>query len=147
MATNRFYGKAESAANQILKAFENPGQLPKALAPVFIRRKDSVPCRQWSWSNQLITAINGHSDARGYRQWQEAGRHVTKGEKSFQILVPLTKRVEVTDKSRQNRLGAYHAVRQTGIARRRACLNQRRLGYYDAGGTPHCERLGVCGGL
>ena len=99
MATNRFYGKAESAANQILKAFENPSQLPKALAPVFIRRKDNVPCRQWSWSNQLLTAINGHSDARGYRQWQEVGRHVTKGEKSFQILVPLTKKVEVTDKN------------------------------------------------
>ena len=96
MAT-RFYGKAESAAKQILDAFQNPGQLPKALAPIFIRRKDNLPCRSWSWSNQLIVALNGHADARGYRQWQQAGRHVKKGERSLQILVPMTKKVERDD--------------------------------------------------
>ena len=54
----------------ILDAFQNPQELPKALAPVFIRRKDNVPCRAWSWSNQRITALFGHSDARGYRHGQ-----------------------------------------------------------------------------
>ena len=93
----RFYGKAEEAAKQILAAFQS-GDLPKALAPVFVRRKDDVPCRSWSWSNQLLTALRGHSDARGYRQWQAVGRHVKKGEKSFAILAPLTKKLETTDK-------------------------------------------------
>ncbi|MFH1268631.1 MAG: ArdC family protein, partial [Planctomycetota bacterium] len=64
------------------------GNLPKALAPVFVQRKDDVPCRAWSWSNQLLTALSGHSDARGYRQWQAVGRHVKKGEKAFHILCP-----------------------------------------------------------
>ena len=93
----RFYGKADTAAKAILDAFQNPLRLPNALAPVFIRRKDNVLCRAWSWSNQLITALFGHSDARGYRQWQEIGRHVKKGQRGFPILVPLTKRFEQTN--------------------------------------------------
>jgi antirestriction protein ArdC len=87
----QFYRKAESAASQILEAFQS-GHLPQALAPIFIRRKDDVPCRAWSWSNQLLAALNGTSDARGYRQWQEVGRQVKKGEKSFPILVPIVKK-------------------------------------------------------
>jgi hypothetical protein len=90
----KFYGKAEQAANAILTAFQNPNGLPKALAPIFINRKDNVPCRSWSWSNQMIAAIHGHADARGYRQWQAIGRHVCKGQKGFEILVPLAKKVE-----------------------------------------------------
>jgi hypothetical protein len=84
----RYYRKAESAAQKILAAFQT-GNLPKALAPMFVRRRDDVPCRSWSWSNQLLVALAGHSDARGYRQWQAVGRHVRKGEKAFAILVPM----------------------------------------------------------
>jgi len=89
--------QAESAAARILDAFQS-GSVPKALAPVFIHRKDNVPCRAWSWSNQLIVALTGFSDARGYRQWQEVGRYVRKGEKAFHILVPI-----VGKKSVENR--------------------------------------------
>ena len=94
----RFYGKAETAATAILEAFQS-GDLPQSLAPIFIHRKDNVPCRAWSWSNQLITAILGHSDARGYRQWQAVGRHVKKGQRGFPILVPLTKKIEAEDRN------------------------------------------------
>ncbi|MHC4403046.1 MAG: hypothetical protein ACYTG0_25575 [Planctomycetota bacterium] len=38
----RFCRQAESAATRILEAFQ-AGNLPKALAPVFVRRKDNVP--------------------------------------------------------------------------------------------------------
>lgn len=85
---SKFHGKAEQAAQKILEAFQS-GTLPKALAPIFIHRKDDVPCRKWSWNNQLLTALAGHSDARGFRQWQAVGRCVSKGQKSFQILSPL----------------------------------------------------------
>jgi hypothetical protein len=84
----RYERSAESAVNRLLIAFASGG-VPKALAPVFIHRKDNVPCRAWSWSNQLLVALNGFSDARGYRQWQAAGRHVKKSEKAFAILVPM----------------------------------------------------------
>lgn len=90
----KFYGKAEQAATQILDAFKTPGELPEKLAPVFINRKDESPCRKWSWNNQLIAALHGHGDARGYRQWQSVDRHVKKGERSFTILSPITKKIE-----------------------------------------------------
>ena len=84
---SRCSDKAEAAAGRILDAFRS-GNLPKALAPIFIRRKDNVPCRSWSCSNQLLTALAGYSDARSYRDWQKIGRQVKKGEKSFHILEP-----------------------------------------------------------
>jgi hypothetical protein len=88
------YGKAAEAAHDILRAFENPNSLPAPLAQVFIHRKDASPCRAWSWRNQLIVALRGHSDARGFRQWQQVGRHVKKGEKAFNILSPCVKKVD-----------------------------------------------------
>jgi antirestriction protein ArdC len=92
----RYVGRAEEAANRILAAFE-AGNLPAALAPIFIKRKDNVPCRQWSWGNQLLTALSGFSDARGFRQWQAVGRCVKKGEKGFAIMVPMVGKRETTD--------------------------------------------------
>jgi hypothetical protein len=92
----RYFGQAEQAAARILAAFQ-AGDLPAALAPIFIRRKDAVPCRSWSWSNQLLVALWGHSDARGYRQWEAVGRHVRQGQRGFAILVPLVRKSERTD--------------------------------------------------
>jgi hypothetical protein len=88
-----FQGKAAEAANEILSTFRNPNSLPAPLAQVFIHRKDNVPCRSWSWRNQLIVALHGHADARGFRQWEQVGRHVRKGEKAFYILSPCVKTV------------------------------------------------------
>ena len=70
--STQFYGKAETAANRILDLFKS-GDVPKALAPIFIRRNDAIPCRAWSWSNQLLTALAGYDDARGFRQWHQPG--------------------------------------------------------------------------
>ena len=93
----QFYGKAEQSAKRILTLFQS-GDVPKALSPIFIRRKDNVPCRSWSWSNQLLTALAGHDDARGFRQWQEVGRYVRKGEHGFTILCPVTVKRKEADK-------------------------------------------------
>lgn len=92
----KFNGRAEYVANKIIEAFKT-GNLPKALAPIFIRRKDGVPCRSWSFGNQLLCVLNGTSDARGIRQWNECGRWVKKGSKAFDILVPLLKPTIVID--------------------------------------------------
>lgn len=89
----QYRNKAEEAARKILKAFENPQTLPEPLSQVFIQRHDGSPCRKWSWSNQLIVALNGHSEARGFRQWEAVGRQVKKGEKAVRILSPLVKKV------------------------------------------------------
>ncbi len=92
----QFYGKAESVATRIVEQFK-AGDIPKALAPVFVRRKDNIPCRSWSWSNQLLTALTGHDDARTYRDWQSVGRQVRKGEKGFYILEPCKRKIQDTD--------------------------------------------------
>ncbi len=87
------YGQAEAAAQKIVRAFEDTNSLPNPLAQVFIRRKDSTHCRNWSWGNQLLVVLNGYTDARGFRQWEQVGRKVKKGEKAFYILGPLTTKV------------------------------------------------------
>ena len=89
----QFYGKAEEAANKILTAFE-VGQIPAALAQVFIHKHDDTPCQKWSWQNQLLVALAGHYDARGFRQWQSVGRSVIKGERALHILAPMVAKVE-----------------------------------------------------
>lgn len=92
----KYFGRAEEVANKIVESFKE-GNLPKALAPIFIRRKDGVPCRSWSFGNQLLCVIYGTSDARGIRQWNECGRWVKKGSKAFDILVPMLKPATVID--------------------------------------------------
>jgi len=87
-----YKGKAQTVAETVLDQFKT-GNLPRALAPVFIHKHDDVPCRKWSWSNQLLTAMADTADARGYKQWRKVGRHVVKGTKAFYIFIPLTKRI------------------------------------------------------
>ncbi len=91
----RFYGKAESVATRIIEHFKT-GNISQALAPIFIHRNDDIPCRSWSWSNQLLAALAGYDDARTYRDWQNVGRQVTKGQKSFHILEPCKKMITDT---------------------------------------------------
>ncbi len=92
-------GKATEIAQRIVDAFKEPGNLPKALAPVFIRRKDDAPCRKWSWHNQLLVALSGTSDARGFRQWDAVGRKLKKGSKAIWILAPCMGSVKEKDEN------------------------------------------------
>lgn len=95
----KLYGKhAAEVAQRIVDAFRNPERLPTALAPIFIRRKDDVPCRKWSWHNQFLVALCGTADARGIRQWNTVGRKLRTGSKAIWILAPCQKAViEKTD--------------------------------------------------
>lgn len=91
----KMYGRAVEVAERIIDAFKKgPENLPKALAPIFIRRNDDVPCRKWSWHNQLLVALSGTSDARGMRQWGNVGRKVKRGSKAIWILAPCIKTVK-----------------------------------------------------
>ncbi|MCX5758752.1 MAG: M48 family peptidase, partial [Candidatus Hydrogenedentes bacterium] len=90
----KFYGHAQEGGQRIVEAFQHPDTLPQALAPIFIHRKDDVPCRKWSWHNQLIAALCGTTDARGFRQWDEVKRKVKKGSKAVWILAPCAKTIK-----------------------------------------------------
>lgn len=92
----KYFGTAEATAGKILDAFKS-GQIGAAMAPVFIHRNDGVPCRAWSFNNQVLTILSGTHDARGFRQWEDAGRRVRKGAKAIYILVPVMKKIERTD--------------------------------------------------
>ncbi|KUO52340.1 MAG: hypothetical protein APF76_04710 [Desulfitibacter sp. BRH_c19] len=82
------------AAYKLLKMFET-GHMPVAVARTMIQKQagDSKPCHNWSLGNNLLMIANNTEDARGFKQWKEVDRHVTKGAKAFYILAPITKKI------------------------------------------------------
>lgn len=100
--------------DRLLQMFES-GAFPPAAARTVIARVagDERPSSKWSFCNQLIMLLSGTEDARGFRQWREAGRYVSKGAKAVYILVPLTRRtrIVVTDNdSGKNREETIHII-------------------------------------
>ena len=77
--------KAHTCLQSIVDLFQS-GNVPKALAVATIPPQAGIPSAKWSLSNRLLQFLGDTSDSRGYRQWQEAGRQVKKGSKSFHIL-------------------------------------------------------------
>ncbi len=112
----KLYGKAADVGASIVERFKDPASLPAPLANVFIRRKDHSPCRAWSWGNQLIVALHGYSEARGFRQWGEVGRHVVKGQKAVYILAPCVKKFETEgDDGETNEGSAVYGFRSVPV--------------------------------
>lgn len=97
----KFYGQSRAVAERIVEAFRHPELLPVALAPMLVHRRDDVPCRRWSFSNQFVLALSGATDARGIRQWNAAGRKVKAGSKAIHILAPCSKTVNEVDRDGQ----------------------------------------------
>ena len=54
----------------------------------------NIPCKKWSYLNQFVTYLSGTGDARGIKQWSEAGRSIKKGTKAIYILVPMIYKIE-----------------------------------------------------
>lgn len=50
---------------------------------------EEIPCQKWSYLNRVLVTLNGTSDARGIRQWNEKGRSIKKGASAFYIFVPM----------------------------------------------------------
>jgi hypothetical protein len=90
MAANE---KIQTIAQDLLTAFQSDA-LPAALAQVFIRRDIEVPSKHWTWTNRAVGILRGHVYAAGFRQWEQLGRHVKKGERSFHILAPRLRKDE-----------------------------------------------------
>jgi antirestriction protein ArdC len=78
--------RVREVLNGIVERFKN-GDIPQAIAYSMFPIPD-IPAMKWSLLNRTIMFFAGTQDARGYRQWQEAGRHVKKGAKAFSILAP-----------------------------------------------------------
>lgn len=95
--------KVQLALESIIKNFES-GDIPQTIAyatfPI-----PNIPAAKWSLLNRTIMIIAGTQDARGFRQWQEVGRHVKKGAKAFIILAPrfIKKETEEEEEKRKKK--------------------------------------------
>jgi hypothetical protein len=89
--------EADAALGEIVEMFTS-GELPELVArTMIVRAAGMAPMVSWSLGNQLLAIRAGTTDARGYRQWQEVGRHVKKGARSFRILGPVLAKREEKD--------------------------------------------------
>jgi len=88
--------KIREICGKLIAMFES-GQAPLVIARSVIQKKEGArPSDSWSIGNRILMFLAGTEDARGYRQWEEVGRHVKKGAKAFYILAHCTK--EKTEK-------------------------------------------------
>ncbi|MBQ7554338.1 MAG: hypothetical protein IJT46_08315 [Bacteroidaceae bacterium] len=87
------------AVEQLMDMFKT-GKLPEKVAFSIIHRhpSDVIPSDSWSIGNRILQMLQGTADARGYKQWQDAGRQVKKGAKAIHILAPLAYKVKDKDK-------------------------------------------------
>ena len=92
--------KARVCLQRIVDLFKE-GDIPKALAVATIPPQTDIPSAKWSWSNKVLQFLADTSDARGFRQWEQAGRKVNKGTKAFHILGPKARTIKETDENGQ----------------------------------------------
>jgi antirestriction protein ArdC len=89
--------KVHDATSRLLALWES-GEMPAAIATLTIRRQaGDRPCDSWSLGNRLLVLMADTEDARGFRQWEQAGRHVVKGARAIYILGPIARKVNDTD--------------------------------------------------
>jgi hypothetical protein len=84
--------KAKGVVDRLVEAFDSPEILVDTITRATLIANNS-PCMKWSFTNRFIVALHGTGDARGFRQWKEANRSVTKGAKAMYILVPRFRKV------------------------------------------------------
>lgn len=82
--------KIKEAMETLLKMFDEEN-LEKVAHAVF--RGDSIPSDKWSFLNRVLMYLHDTEDARGFKQWQQAGRYVKRGSKAFYILGPVFKKI------------------------------------------------------
>lgn len=72
--------------NRLIAKFRS-GDVPKAISysmfPI-----PNIPSASWTMANRVLMYSAGTYDARGIRQWAEAGRRLKKKAKPFHIVVP-----------------------------------------------------------
>ena len=86
--------RANSELEKIVQLFSSR-ELPSLCVKALINAPQK-PSSKWSLGNQLLMLLAGTSDARGFRQWNEAGRWVDKGSKAVWILGPVRKKVKTS---------------------------------------------------
>lgn len=96
---------AQASLQKVIKQFE-AGDLSPIREVVRIQLDPSAPASKWSLSNKVLAFIQaGELDCRGFRQWEQAGRHVKKGSTAIYILRPrMTKITKAENKETKDEL-------------------------------------------
>ncbi|MBN1660248.1 MAG: hypothetical protein JXA93_17755 [Anaerolineae bacterium] len=82
--------KAQAALDQVVEQFKSGDLSPVVKIARIQRQGDGIPSDKWSLGNKVLIYIQtGTLDCRGFRQWQEAGRKVSKGARAAFILAPI----------------------------------------------------------
>lgn len=100
---------ADGILAEVLAMFES-GELPEMVAQTVIARAAGAPIGRWSVLNQLLAIRAGTTDARGFKQWLEVGRHVRKGSRAFRILGPVLRKVENEDGELEQRCMGFTPI-------------------------------------
>jgi len=81
-------GKAKDQIEKLVKEFQS-GNVVESVSKIVIVDRN-IPSFKWSMLNRWMAyAQTGDTDSRGFRQWEQAGRSVNKGEKAAYILRPI----------------------------------------------------------
>lgn len=88
-----------NAAEKLVTMFKT-GNMPEQVAFSIIHRHsgDIIPSDHWSLGNRILQMAQGTEDARGYKQWKEAGRQVNRGAHAIHILAPITIKIKEVNK-------------------------------------------------
>ncbi len=81
--------KAQASISRVVEKFKT-SNLSAVTKIARIRLSANAPSNSWSFSNKVLAFMQAEElDCRGFRQWQEAGRKVSKGSKAVYIIRPL----------------------------------------------------------
>jgi len=108
--------RVKEAMDLLLKIFDEEN-LEKVAHAVF-KGSGKIPSDKWSFFNRIVMFMHDTEDARGFKQWHEAGRYVIKGSKAFYILGPVFKKIKEekptasgeTERTEQEILAGFRAI-------------------------------------
>ena len=101
--------KAKETLAALVEIFQ-AGQLTKTAALAVIPADQSAPSAHWSLANRMLQALAGTGDARGMKQWNEAGRSVKAGSKAFLILGPSFVKDKADPTGETKKLVGFHCI-------------------------------------
>jgi hypothetical protein len=98
---------AKVTMKELVERFENGDIAPLVqLSTIKLTSSNSIPSSRWSFSNQFMAYLQtGEIDCRGFRQWQEVKRHVSKGANAAYILAPIVIKEKRENKDERKVIG------------------------------------------
>jgi hypothetical protein len=102
---------AQAALDKVVEQFKSGDLSPIVEIARIQRNGDAIPSDRWTLSNRVLAYVqSGCMDCRGYRQWQEVGRHVKRGSRAVYILAPILVKVKNEDGEEVEVLKGFRSI-------------------------------------